>query len=439
MSAVSKMSAAQKAEFKKCLAFIKNCPYKGTAVKVELEADLKRNIDEDNDCAGCDGSGLAFCSNPDCEDGVLTDEEGTRELCSDCDGQDREDCAACNGSGVSEDGGKTWSLRMCREFIKDNVPAASWTALIYSQFYDDGSVDSEFTFTLPIGKAQLALDFIEAFYKLSKAIGRGCNTAGAGMHIGILNSSTGTYPAGNRLDSPCARNFKDALTPLIPSLLFLASCDHNSRSLRFRPALINLDGKMGLVGVSNYGNMLEYRLFETCYSRPQAFIDYMIVIAKTLQFYKDTPTDTSLKIGQLGIKDGRGIERFYYTVKHLEALEKGLMVLKPDYKTVVQLRKERGFRLSQATFAATEQERQKQWRQEFEQVKQRRREERTRLYQRGLRIALANPEHISNPPQYAAQYVKEQGNPGLYGSLRDYLLKKHAEYLNSNINQRITV
>lgn len=231
---------------------------------------------------------------------------------------------------------------VCKAYMLSNVSAEARESLVYSKFYNDGSVDSEFTFTLPIDKARLVPEFIVAFKKLALSMGK-LDVEGSGMHIAILNSPTGNYPDTNTLSSDCLRNFRATLNRLMPSLFFLASAGEQSRPLHFRYPSVSSE-KYSAVNTGN--GVLEYRVFETCYDRPEAFLDFLCVIANTLQFYKPEPTtfDFFGKIGELRMpEEGYDLTRFYSTSKHIDALEAGVNVLKPLHKTYDQLKLERKF------------------------------------------------------------------------------------------------
>lgn len=456
MSAIRTMPKAQREELKESLTFIKNCDYKGTAVKVELEAQLGRQTDDNDevDCSDCDGAGYTYCQGG-CGSGFIecpvyhADEPGETDCgncdndgqveCPSCFGADRQDCEGCDGEGTREES-NSWSDQGCKEYLLNIVPKTAKDSLIFSKFYNDGSVDSEFTFTLPIEKAHMVVYFIEAFEKLAREIGNDFNTRGAGMHIAILTSTDGDYPRNNSFNENYGANFANALVPLLPALYFLASADHNSRSLRYRVPEIALFRKYAAISGEN--GCFEYRIFETCYKRPLAFIDFMIVIAKTLRYFKETPTNTSLKIGQLGIRDGEGIERFYFTAKHIEALDKGLAILKPDYKSIVELKRERNFKLDHKKLVELDNRRKEEWRKEFTEVKKRRRFERLRIYHNSLAEAysqLANGADIDLRKYARDSLTAVVKRRNLKGNVRDYINDQQEKYMTSNVERVITV
>lgn len=323
------------------IEFIKKCPYKGTHFKVELEANLNRR-DGHVSCLTCRGRGYRLCR--ECSDGFI---DGTRKLvCDTCRGWGRFGCKNCSQTGSKKT--KTMNDSECAAFIFAAVSKEAKDALVFSLFYPDGSVGSEFTFTLPLEKAFYAIEFINAFKALSEHIGGGLDTNGAGMHLAILNNPSGVYPAGNNLDSKCLNNFVNAMEHFLPALYFLGSASFKSRGLGFRGPKISTGKSSAINYMAGGQGVCEYRFFETCYERPEAVLDDLCVIAKTLQFYK--PVSTKLpffgKIGKIGIRDGLGVHRFYFTEKHLKALDEGLKYLMPDHKTVAQLKRERNFTIT---------------------------------------------------------------------------------------------
>jgi hypothetical protein len=283
---------SQAKALKKALNYIRSCPYKGKYIKLELEGQLNRNYDD-------------------------------------------------YSIGVST----SWTNDRCSRFLKSHVSKEAKNALVYSKFYRDGSVDSEFTFTLPIMLAHYGIEYIKAFKLLAEKIGNGLDVRGAGMHIAILNSEDGNYPGGNQLSSAHALNFATTMNHFLPALYFLSSCSHNSRALNYRVPKITLGSKYSCISGSH--NVFEYRVFETCYEKPEALIDFICVIANTLKFYKAKPVkfDFFNTVGKIKFKQGWGLQKFFFTSKHLEALEKTVNYLKPSYKTFDELKKERSFKI----------------------------------------------------------------------------------------------
>jgi len=448
MSALNRLTQIQKRELEKSLASMANGYHKTTAVKLEMEAQFDRPQGRDSDCYECEGTGFTYCM--DCDDGSIDHDhydcpEGCdtgRDTCPTCDGDYRQDCGECEGAGEQDEDTPDWSDPVvCEDFIKDAVPRSAREAIKYIKFYRDGSVDSECTVTVPIAKAAVLVHFIEAWVKLGQAIGNGMNIDRAGMHISILNDPDCFYTPGsnrdhNRLDRDMMKNFSLAMTPLLPALFFLASPSQQSRGLEYRTPRISGQKSSVYPAICHHDyTTIEYRVFETCYDNPLMLVDFLITIAKTLQFYKPEATDTSMKLGELGFKDGRGLDRFYYTTKHLTALDKGLKWLKPDYKTIEQLKKERNFELNRQKLYEQARQRQVEWRERYVHLKKSRHAERLAVYHKGMQRAyekIAQGNTDLNPTEYAKRYLQDflNDNGYLKGNMRDYLRQMAIEYNN---------
>lgn len=317
------------------IEFIKKCPYKGTGIKIELEAHLGRDGGS-RPCVNCNGAGEVVCM--DCE--------GEMDNCPSCKTIGTYVCSFCKGVGRLDAAATNVSESYCQDFIIKSVTENARNALVYSKTYNDGSVDTEFTFTLPIDKARYAVEFIEAFKKLSTQIGATLNTQGAGMHICILNSPDCYYPRGNSFNSRYYENFRYSMTKLLPALYFLASPDYRSRRLNYRPPIIS-QSKYSSINASS--GCFEYRIFETCYERPYAILDDICIIANTLKYfsYKKKLHSFFGTIGKVAFYDvGQGLERFYQAESNYKALLAGVNLLKPSYKSLTELKKERNFKIS---------------------------------------------------------------------------------------------
>lgn len=344
----------------KAIRYIKRCPYKGTAIKIELEALLGRTGRSSRECRKCDQAGELPCV---CE-GLVAE-------CKVCKGRGYIVCEDCNGTGVIAMIAVTRSDTYCQKFILNHVSKPARDSLIFSKTYNDMSVDTEFTFTLPIDKARYAVEFIKAFAKLGEDIGNGIITQGAGMHIAILNDPAGFYQPNNdadhnHLDSRHTRNFIKSMTSMLPALYFLASPDEQSRRLGFRVPQISTTNKYSAI----YGGQkcFEYRVFETCYQRPEAILDDICIIANTLKFYSYRQVRHSFfgKIGQVGFDDkSHGLQRFYRDQNSYHALMAGVKILRPSYKTIATLRKERNFKITLAKIKNKELLKENLWSQEY--------------------------------------------------------------------------
>lgn len=239
--------------------------------------------------------------------------------------------------------------------------------LTYAEFYNDGSVDSEFTFTILIDNPEnvfLIPKVIEAFKSLGNEIGNGIGTWKAGMHTAILSTPDGSYPQDDDDITPDQKkrfdNFSRSMTLLLPALYFLGSNCQTSRNLEYRQPRVTSEW-MSIPGSGYYdnakyaaiyysGGALEYRLFETCYDNPDTILDNIVVIANTLRFWRKKYRPSGLaKIANevtFGIRDGDSLLRFYQTEAHIDFLNAGLRKLKPAYYTVSQIKQQRDFKLN---------------------------------------------------------------------------------------------
>ena len=404
----------------KIIRQLKASDYGVTAVKVELEAQLNRGEDENRDCHECDAEGHTYCS--ECEDGSVYSEDAdgnpSYDDCDNCGGEGRFTCDFCDGDGYIQ--GASYDEDYCYDHIRDNVSQAARDALVFDKFYDDGSVDSEYTFTVMVDNIKYIPEFVTAFKQLADDIGEGCDTTGAGMHIAVLNSPDGNYPRGNSINYTRYRNFANAMRPLLPALYFLASPDSKSRPLGYRLPDVRDDDKY--YAISGASNCFEYRVFETCYDRPEAIFDNLAVIAKTLQFYKLTATDTKANIGDLVLPDrGYELKRFYFSEKHIDALRHGLKYLKPDHKSITTLLRERDFDIRKSELRKQQAQKREEYRKDYQEYKERQK------FSRKITSHRAKARYFEYCEHYGSSTTAER-----YGQIRDYV---RAE-LNSQNNVR---
>lgn len=346
-------------------------------IKVELEGQMGRQDDNSTTCPDCEGEYNITCEQCDGEGAYSEMEQvGVNEReqwheCGDCDGEGTVPCSNCDGEGtISSD----WDNEDdCHWFILQNVSQHARDVLTYSRFYLDGSVDSEITFTIPIGEIAVVPEFIEAFKKLAD-LNQGLDTRGAGMHIAVIPSEmNGRYPSHHRMPSNRCENFRTQMSMLLPALYFLGSADHNCRGLGYRKPQIRYNDKYSAI-YTHDDTCFEYRVFETCYNKPEIFFDYVEVIANTLKFYTD-PTLTVAQLGkQFGLCEGTTVERMYNTPEQLRILNSTVKYLKPKKKSLKKLKEERGvFHTIKSLTATTKSKRlalQKEWRENDKRIKQ---------------------------------------------------------------------
>jgi hypothetical protein len=230
--------------------------------------------------------------------------------------------------------------------------------LKYLEFYYDGSVDSEVTFTCETGATDCALSVIEAFNSLAEQIGNEVDVRRAGMHISLLTSSDYSYRGDDKLDPRKIENFRREVTRLLPALFVTAMSGDFTRSLTpFRAPQVSRDDKYSAI-FTHYDTCIEYRLFETCYQRPEAIYEFLGAIAKTLAYY----TDPTLKVTQLDKEyqffNHSTCDTFTRTPEQISVVSKLLQEVIPEGYTLAQITKDRKIDLSLSVARAKEANRQ---------------------------------------------------------------------------------
>lgn len=298
-------------------------------IKVELEAHLQRGrvIDSSTPCDDCNSTGYIKVLN---SLGVAGE---------------AQECTNCHGEGHT--GGQAYSTgseTQCQDFINSRLSRECRKSIVFMRFYNDGSVDSELTFTLPTRDARYVLEVIAAFNKLDELLGGRMNVTGAGMHMSVLPSSS--YPCRTTLPYENITNFKEQVGKLLPALYIAATSGPFTRGLRYRQAEIT-ESKYGCISTHN-DTCLEYRIFETCYQRPEAIFEYLGTIAKTLEYYIDPTKEVSSLGAQFPIYDGQGLKGYTGTAEQIDILKKQFKHVKPEGITVKQFMADRGITLTKA-------------------------------------------------------------------------------------------
>lgn len=248
-------------------------------------------------------------------------------------------------SAVREQNGTTYNFGSeidCQRYLKQYLSPAALTAINYMKFYRDGSVDSEVTFTLPVSECQYVVEVIDAWNKLAEATGGRMEVHGAGMHIAVLTS--GVYPTSERLPEDKLDNFKREVSKLLPALYIAGTSGNFTRGLRYRQAQIGTAKYSAISTRSNH--CLEYRLFETCYQRPEAIFEYISTIAKTLEYYIDPSKRVTALDENFPIFEGKGLQGFTSTAEQITIIKKQFKFVKPDGLTIKQFMTDRGIDLT---------------------------------------------------------------------------------------------
>lgn len=345
-------------------------------------------------CGECAGSGsTSYC--PDCEEGYVT--------CNECDGEyrwhsedDEEEADEGETNWADNPTCHAWLMKKLAkmglaEYRKDgdmlqlsHGVRTRWHpkgALKYAEFYTDGSVDSEFTFTISLEKPEnifLLPKFIELWNELGVTIGQGVELARAGMHMAILQSPDCKYPIESTAEQMrMFNNYSKSMNLLMPALFFLGSNSEKSRGMRFRMPQASRDKYSA---IHYFGGALEFRVFNTCYDNPASILDNFVVMANTLKYwskeYKPTGLSKVANVIRFGNDDSDKLERFYVTEKQIDLLNAGLKRLKPAYYTIKELKKQRAFNRNRRVAKLWFDEKKKQAEEKFRQYEARERVDR---------------------------------------------------------------
>lgn len=266
-------------------------------LKIELEANTHPETsycdycDEGyQDCSECDASGKITCGI--CEGNRQIEQidngEISQQLCNNCEGNGKINCIECNGEG-------NYTCSECDgdyETNEDNFDNTENTffniisikakkAILYSQFYNDSSVDTELTLTINVKNIKCLSEYIEKFARL----GNDFNTENAGLHITLMTQKK--YPSDEQLPTKRINNFIKTQAEFLP-LLFISGSrgDGTTRELDYRTPQISPNTKYSAIYTHN-NTCLEYRVFDPCFSQPERIYNYLNIIVKTLKYYSE--------------------------------------------------------------------------------------------------------------------------------------------------------
>jgi hypothetical protein len=329
-----------------------------THIKMELEGQTGRRVHRTEwTCTDCHGKGISVCSA--CNGtGAVSNTSASKETyveCKTCHGASRGPCMGCGGSGSLGNFGQD---EVCGRFMLDYVARKLYGKTLvqmekeskkldykaiplfnYASFYFDGSVDSEFTFTIPLKESKRLPVVVEAFKAMAQMMKTRIDVDGAGLHTAVLHKDcNGVYPRNASMPSPNINNFSSEMQKLMPALFFLGTSGPVTRGLRFRLPRVSRD-KYSAIHIVPGG--FEFRVFDTCYKNPEAVFDIVQVIANAIQFY----ADPNKKVKPLGMEfefdESRNIASYFNNIHDLRALNATVKYLKPMNKTFKQLRLER--------------------------------------------------------------------------------------------------
>lgn len=374
-----------------------------TAIKVELEAQFDRGrgqrCEETRECNECygDWESASECENCDgmgyerlvddawqsCSEG----DAGSSE-CDDCSGYGRSSCEYCDEGQVECDcGGECddsgWGSELaCHDYIMEKMvdlglaekrEGEYWNsshgmnteyhpigALKYAEFYRDGSVDSEFTFTIMLDNPEnifLLPKVIEIWNQLGEEIDNGMDVRGAGMHMALLSTEDGSYGSYHSMSETQAMkftNFKSSMQLLLPALYCLGASNETSRRLDYRRPTIDVDSHRAAIDYRH--GALEFRIFDTCYDNPENILDNVVVISKCMKYWAKKRVPNGMKKiteqTTFGDSGGDDLNRFYCLIEHVDLLNTGLRKLKPSYYTITEVKQQRKVTVSKRSIGS---------------------------------------------------------------------------------------
>ena len=395
------MDESQKREAQ--LAAVRELKEKGvTGIKLELEGTMQRRSVQGSyeRCETCGGDGSHECEH--CDGlGWQTDDEGyeTDDECEHCEANGRINCNDCQGAGRKLQDGKVdfsndnvafkWfintlakkldmrpeNLRNTRNWAADIFP---WMS--YAKLYYDGSVDTEITFTVRLDNEEnifIIPKVLEVFNEMAEVVGHGLDVRGAGMHMALIFERDCRYPDTEAFPfgSTEVDNFVRATTQLLPAMYFLATATGRSRALNYRPPVVGGSGKHTAVGFN--GGAIEFRIFDTCYERPEAALDNIVVIKNLMKYMsrKYVSPGIAKELGRDTIDFGNELDqtlgRLYVTADQIGALYAGLPKIMPEYYTLDDLIAQRKFNRKLGDAAEVERQQREQCTQEYAEYEER--------------------------------------------------------------------
>lgn len=344
-------------------------------IKLELEGTLNRRSSSSSSlydrCTDCSGQGNNECA--DCRGlGWMVDEDGyeTDDECGRCESRGSITCQTCAGQGQILKKGKVdlgndslalkWFLENLSKKTGGKMPklgdgnskSSPFPWMSYIKLYYDGSVDTEVTFTVRLDKEEnifLIPKVLEAFKEMADVCGNGLDVRGAGMHTALVFDPKCGYPSASMPYSDNQLyNFRRSARQLLPALYFLAAASGRSRGMGFRgPAIDELGQKSN--AISTHHGAMEFRIFDTCYERPEAALDNIVVISNMMKYATERYTSPGVAeaLGKSAIKfgnsSGQDLGRLFVSTDQIAALYAGLPKIMPSYYTIEELKKQREF------------------------------------------------------------------------------------------------
>jgi hypothetical protein len=251
-------------------------------------------------------------------------------------------CDTCDGNCRSEEDSHYEELDA---YILNTIPREAREAIVFTRAYLDGTVDTEYTFTIATEAVRYVPDVIRAFQGYCDNNGGDFNSDNAGFHIAVLTERT--YPCQIGLNREKLDNFKSQVTRLLPALMHEASPDRYTRGLEYRHIKIReYDGdssnKYSAIYIQT--GAMEYRVFDPCYDDPEYVFEYIQAIASTLRYYSKRKLKANLydryEIPQInGTRVSLG--KLFEGYDNITALQNTLRYINPNSKLKISMPSEK--------------------------------------------------------------------------------------------------
>jgi hypothetical protein len=284
-----------------------------------------------NICSHCNGNGTVECECKgigcgECwQEGRLVCKEcsgtGKSSKCPTCKGRGRIKCPTCKGDWEEKtEEKKTIGTSALTNLLNEVLLRKGFTFddnnVVYSNAYNDGSVDTEWTFTIHVKLAERLPEMIQIFKDCLKDFCAFWDETNAGLHISISHTPN---PDNSRLEDDKLETFQKNSKNMLMGLYASATPTSYTRPWRYRRAKISNDDKYSAI-YTHEKRFFEFRVFDVCYSHPERILDYIQVIASMTKFYGKRPgMKTEPYTGKMYMKSG---PREDYHVDHKNELRK---------------------------------------------------------------------------------------------------------------------
>lgn len=154
--------------------------------------------------------------------------------------------------------------------------------LTFIEGYNDGSVDTEITLTLPLTE-----EGVQNGQAIMRAFNRHIDdTRSAGMHISLLGDNAYTSDE-QELDEAGLTNLTEQIQPILPFIQLLGQSGNIHRGAYYCSNRVGTS-KQGYPAVYiQESKRIEFRFFHPCYDDPELLLHYLEVLSHIVAYYDD--------------------------------------------------------------------------------------------------------------------------------------------------------